>query len=184
MRGRDRLGSVGLDKGGDDDVLALAYYNCVRPPLDDEKVRDEFAKYISARNVTEAYYWIQERPGHEHAQLLEILVETTLERSAWARDVDEDVYTRQDRAVELVALPFSEEEEAHLEKFLTEGKGRTYRGAQDTLLMRRIAMGRLVDVAEEKGTRGRRHDGVTWEVLKDGVKQGLGPRADEKSFAV
>ncbi|OAK95118.1 hypothetical protein IQ06DRAFT_381614 [Phaeosphaeriaceae sp. SRC1lsM3a] len=184
MRGRDRLGSVGLEKSTEEDILPLAYYNCVKPPLDDEKTRDEFAKYISARNVTEAYYWLRDRPEHEHPHLLELLVETTLESSAWSTGVDEELYTRPDKAVELVNLPFNEEEEKHVEKFLTEGKGRTYRGAQDTLLMRRIAMGRLADVAGEKGSRGRRHDGVTWEVLKDGVKQGLGPRGDEKAFLI
>lgn len=184
MRGRDRLGSVGIEKGTEEDILPLAYYNCVKPPLEDDKVRDEFAKYISARNVTEAYYWLRDRPEYEHMHLLEVLVETTLERSAWSNDVDDELYSRRDKAVELVSLPLTEEEEAHVEKFLIEGKGRTYRGAQDTLLMRRIATGKLAEVASEKGTRGRRHDGVTWEVLKDGVKQGLGPRGDEKTFTV
>jgi hypothetical protein len=81
-------------------------------------------------------------------------------------------------------LPFSDEEEEFVEKFLTEGKGRTYQGAQDTVLMRRIAMGRLTDVASEAATRGRKLDGVNWEMLKDGVKKGLGPRKDEASFTV
>jgi hypothetical protein len=184
MKGRDKLASVGVQRGTDDDILPLAYYNCVKPPLDDPKVRNEFAKYISGRNVTEAYYWIRDRPEHEHTQLLEILMEQTLERSAWSRGVENELYSREEKAVEFVSLPFNDEEEEFIEKFLTEGKGRTYQGAQDTVLMRRIATGRLADVASETGARGQRLGGVNWEMLKDGVKQGLGPRKDEESFVV
>jgi hypothetical protein len=164
-----------------DAILPLAYYNCVQPPLADARVRDEFATYMAGRNVTETYAWIRERPEHEHTHLLEILMEQVLERSAWNND---EAYLRSDKAVEFVSLPFTEDEEAFVEKFLTEGKGRTFQGAGDTLLMRRIAMGRLADVASEKGTRGRRMEGVTWEVLKDGVKAGLGPRREEEGFVV
>ncbi|KAF1920650.1 nuclear pore complex assembly-domain-containing protein [Ampelomyces quisqualis] len=183
MKGRDNLGSIGVHKSTEDDMLPLAYYNCVKPPLEDPKTRDEFAKYLSGRNVTETYYWIRERPDHEHSHLLEILIEQTLERSAWAHD-NTNVYPRQDKAVEFVSLPFSSEEEEFIEKFLTEGKGRTFRGAEDTVLMRQVAMGRLTEVANEAGTRGRRHDGVNWDLLKDGVGQGLGPRKDEQDFVV
>jgi hypothetical protein len=184
LRGRDKLGSVGVQKGTEDDILPLAYYNCVKPPLEDQQVRNEFAKYMSGRNVTETYYWIRDRPDHEHKALLEILVEQTLEGSTWATSAESQLYSREEKAVELVSLPFSEEEEEFVEKFLTEGRGRTYRGAQDTILMRRLAMGRLADVASDTGTRGRTHDGVTWATLKDSVKKGLGPRTDDEGFTV
>jgi hypothetical protein len=182
LKGRDRLTSVGMQKNSEDDILALAYYNCVKPPLEEAKVRDEFAKYMSARNVTETYYWIHTRPEYEQKPLLEILMDQTLERSAWSNSMGDETYTREEKALEFVSLPFSEDEEAFVETFLTEGKGRNYQGANDTLMMRRIAMGRLADVAKETGNRGRRHDGVTWEVLKDGVKRGLGPRKDEEAL--
>ncbi|KAJ4365595.1 hypothetical protein N0V83_008215 [Neocucurbitaria cava] len=166
------------------DVLPLAYYNCVKPPLEEQKVRSAFAKYMSSRNVTETYYWILSRPEHEHKALLEILIEETLEKNAWSSEPADEVYRREDKAVELVSLPFTESEEEFVEKFLTEGRGRVFQGAQDTVMMRRIAMGRLGDVAGETGIRGRRQDGVTWEVLKDGIKRGLGPRKDESGFVV
>jgi len=184
LRGRDGIGGLNMQENADDDILALAYYNCVKPPLEDQRTRNEFAKYMAARNVTETYYWIRSRPEYEHKPLLEILIEQTLERSAWSSGVEEEAYTREDRALEFVSLPFSEEEEQFVEKFLTEGKGRNYQGANDTLLMRRIAMGRLADVASEAGTRGRKHDGLNWEMLKDGVKRGLGPRKGEEGFTV
>jgi hypothetical protein len=182
LTGRDKLSSLGLPKDPKDDILALAYYNCVKPPLEDQKVRTEFAKYLSARNVTEMYYWIHSRAEYEQKPLLEILIEQTLERNAWSEGPEHDVYTRDAKAVELVSLPFTEEEEEFIEKFLTEGKGRTFQGAEDTVMMRRIATGKLADVAAEAGHRGFKKDGLNWEILKDGVKRGLGPRKDEEAF--
>ncbi|KAF2846016.1 hypothetical protein T440DRAFT_511168 [Plenodomus tracheiphilus IPT5] len=184
LRGRDRLNSIGIKKNEGDESLPLAYYNCVKPPLDDDKVRVEFAKYMSGRNVTETYWWIHTRPEHEHQALLEILVEQTLEKDAWSRNPEDGGYTRSNKAVELVSLPFSDEEDEYMERFLTEGKGRTYQGAHDTVLMRRIATGRLTQMVDENGTRGRRIDGVQWEILRDSVKRGLGPRRDEKGLSI
>jgi len=182
LRGQDKLNGSGLEKSPADEILPLAYYNCVKPPLENTKTRNEFAKYMSARNVSETYFWIHTRPEYEQKPLLEILMEQTLERGGWSSD-DEGPYVREERAMEFVGLPLSEEEEAFVETFLTEGNGRTFQGAKDTLLMRRIATGRLADAASEAATRGRRHDGVTWDVLKDGVKRGLGPRKDEEVFS-
>ncbi|KAI8939763.1 hypothetical protein NX059_003506 [Plenodomus lindquistii] len=183
LKGRDRLNSVGMQKRNEDDVLPLAYYNCVKPPLDDDKVRVEFAKYLAARNVTETYWWIHTRPECEHKALLEILVEQTLERNAYSSD-EEEKYARADKAVELVSLPLSDEEDEFIEKFLTEGKGRTYAGSHDTVMMRRIATGRLTQAVGEGNLRGTRKEGVSWEILRDGMKKGLGPRKDEEGFSV
>jgi hypothetical protein len=180
LNARENLNKVNVQKGEQDKVLPLAYYNCVKPPLEDQKVRNEFVKYLSRRNVTETYYWIHTRPEYEQKPLLEILIEQTLEKSVL--DQDEEVYTREDKAMELVSLPFNEEEEDFIEKFLTEGKGRSFRNAEDTIMMRRIAMGKLTNVADDQNTRGRRIDGVNWDSLKDGVKKGLGPRSEEDGF--
>jgi hypothetical protein len=167
------------------DILPLAYYNCVKPPLATDAVRQSFVRYLAARNVTETYYWIRARPEHEQRQLMEALVEQTLDHRAWgARDPSETehIYPREEKAVELVGLPFGEEEEEWIEKFLTEGKGRTLKGAEDTVLMRKIAMGRLHSFATKKSKQGKAHHGVDWKTLKDGVKKGLGPRENEEEF--
>ncbi|KAH7094962.1 nuclear pore complex assembly-domain-containing protein [Paraphoma chrysanthemicola] len=183
LEGREKLAAVGMEKAPEDEILPLAYYNCVKPPMEEQKVRNAFCKYLTTRNVTESFYWIRSRPEYEQKPLLEIMIEHTLERNAWS-GVSNDVYSREEKAMEFVSLPFNDEEEEFVEKFLTEGKGRNYLGAQDTVLMRAIAMGKLTDVAHDSVTRGRKFDGVTWETLKDGVKQGLGPRKDEEGFTV
>jgi len=183
LKGRDRLHGMGMQKRGEDDILPLAYYNCVKPPLEKDKIRDEFAQYLAGRNVTETYWWIHTRPEYEHKALLELLIEQTLERNAWSNSPDDDDYPRSEKAVELVSLPFTEAEEEHIERFLTEGKGRTYQGAQDTVLIRRIATGRLTRALGETNLRGRRITGLNWETLKDGVKKGLGPRTDGEALS-
>ncbi|PSN62680.1 hypothetical protein BS50DRAFT_501897 [Corynespora cassiicola Philippines] len=167
-----------------EEILPLAYYNCAKPPLVGETVKKDFVKYMADRNVTETYYWIRARPEYEHKALLEILIEETLERRHWRGQDEEVEYSREDKAMELVSLPFDEDEEKWIESFLTEGKGRNFKGAADTVLMRKIATGRLQEVAKDTSRGGKRLDGVNWDVLRDGVKKGLGPRKDEETFAV
>ncbi|KAF2702684.1 hypothetical protein K504DRAFT_475139 [Pleomassaria siparia CBS 279.74] len=157
----------------ENDVLPLAYYNCAKPPLLKEDAKVEFVKYMADRNITETFYWIRARPNFEHKQLLEILVTSMLGRTS---SYEKDLYSREERAIEFVSLPFDEDEEKFVEHFLTEGKGRSYSGAADTVLMRRIATGRLQEVANDTTIKGRKHAQVNWEVLKDGVTRGLGPR--------
>lgn len=169
------------------DILPLAYYNCVKPPLASDAVRQPFVRYLAARNVTEAYFWIRARPEHEHKDLLEAMVEQVLDHRSWAGgDIKnvQHIYSKEDMAVELVGLPFSEEEEQWLEKYLTEGKGRTLRGAEDTVYMRLIATGQLQRFADAKVRSGRVHNGVDWNKLKNGVKRGLGPRDGNDGFHV
>lgn len=155
-------------------VLPLAYYNCANPPLESEEVKIEYTKYLARRTVTETFYWIRERAEYEQHQLLGALIKETLQGSISRSD--EPTLSKEERATELISLPFTDEEEQWIEKFLTEGDGRNLPHAADTVLMRRIATGRLYTAAGDLPVKGRKHDHVNWEILKDGVKNGLGPR--------
>lgn len=161
-------------------VLPMAYYNCANPPLVNEQAKIEFVRYMADRDVTETFYWIRGRPDHERKQLLEILIEESLTTPVGR--VANSEYKREDRAEDLVSLPFDEEEEKWVEVFLTEGKGRNFSRARDTVLMRRMATGRFREAVEDRKIVGERIDHVNWDVLKDGVRRGLGPRKDEGSF--
>jgi hypothetical protein len=161
------------------DILPLAYYNCANPPLAGSEVKTEFVKYMADRNVTETLHWIRSRPEYDRKQLLEVLVEETLDRRGFTPD--NKFYTREDKAMEFVSLPLTDDEEKTVELFLTEGKGRTLRGAWDTVEMRRIATGRLGEAANDTSAKGKKHDQLDWEVLRNGIKSGLGPRTDEQS---
>ncbi|CAI6338924.1 unnamed protein product [Periconia digitata] len=178
LRRRDRSGSFKLELG--DDTLPMAYFNCADPPLEGEAVRIQFTKYMAVRNVSETYHWIRSRPENEQKQLLEALVEQTFHTG----HQQSESYPTVDRAVELAGLPFDEEEEKWLEAFLTEGRGRMLPGAEDTIIMRRLANGNFRDVAGQKGPKGRKIDGVTWDLLRNGVKRGLGPRSDEERIQI
>lgn len=84
---------------------------------------------------------------------------------------------RSERGVELVNLPLNEEEECWFEEYLLSGKGRTLQGAKDTVMMRRIAMGNITEAFHDKAgsNRGQLH-GLNWDVLKDSLQKGAGPR--------
>jgi hypothetical protein len=170
-------------EGRSGSVLPLAYFQCAGPPLEKQNVREEFVRYMSDRNVTETFYWIRTRPGHEQKHLLELLVKEILDGHEWGRN--DNVYSREEKATEFVSLPLSEEEEQWVEKYLTEGSGRNYKGAWDTVEMRRIATGRLGDALTGTTPKRRRVGQMDWDILRDGVKRGLGPReGEEGTFSV
>ena len=78
---------------------------------------------------------------------------------------------RATRAVELIRLPLSDHEERWLEDYLTHGKGKNLYGAKDTVMMRRIATGRVKEAADlSKSVKSRRVDGLNWETLSVGLQ--------------
>ncbi|KAF2258566.1 hypothetical protein CC78DRAFT_504417 [Lojkania enalia] len=163
-------------------ILPMAYYNCVKPPLTNEEAKVEFLRYMANRSITEAFYWIRSRPEIERRQLFEIVIEMTLEYTIHTRISQE--YSQEDRAMEFISLPFEKKEEKWVEQFLIEGRGRNFRQAKETVLMMKMATGRLNEVADENLLKGRNHGDVNWEMLKNGIKRGLGPRdEDAASFA-
>jgi hypothetical protein len=176
LRAQNALGSPSPRKNGIE-MLPLAYFDCVNPPLEDKNVRREWARYLALRNVGEMYTWLHSRPAHEQEDLLEILVQNCLENNSSTPSQHNDASSR---AEEFVQLPLSQKEDEWLEYFLTKGKGRTLQNALDTVLLRRIARGRLAGMAGEMGVRGMRVEGVNWEILREGVKKGLGPRMSEE----
>lgn len=144
---------------------------------------------MTDRNVTSTLYWIRERPEFEQESLLQLLVGEILEPSELGNFqsvstsstmAEEELYTREEKAMEFVGLLLTEEEEGWVESFLTEGKGRSLKGAVDTLQMRRIATGKLKEYADDGAAKGRRYGNMNWEVLREGMKRGLGPRREDE----
>ena len=82
--------------------------------------------------------------------------------------------TRAAQCVVLVGLPLNDDEEKLLEDFLLVGKGKNLPGAKDTVIMRRIATGRLQEAIDDsRNITGRRFDGVNWASLREGLQQGF-----------
>ena len=98
-----------------------------------------FFVVLCETSITEAFYFSRgyDEPIRRH--LFEKLIDFV--------HSDSDRELRASRGVELIGLPLDEEEGAWLEGYLTEGKGAAPSGAQDTLVMRRIATGRLQEAA-------------------------------------
>ncbi|KAF2200951.1 hypothetical protein GQ43DRAFT_441034 [Delitschia confertaspora ATCC 74209] len=163
-----------------EDGLPMAYYSATRPPLVREGVREAFVRYMTRRSVTETFYWIRARPDYEQRQLFEVMVLQTLERNG-VTGLEE----RADMVQELVGLPFNDDEEQWFEDFLVEGLGRNCPGARDTVMVRRITTGRLREAVHDSGLRGKKLIDLDWDVLKDGLRRGLGPRVEvETPFVV
>ena len=71
----------------------------------------------------------------------------------------------------MISLPLDKDEENWFEEFLEEGNGRILAGANDTLIMRAIASGRLESVPQDRRTgNSRKIDGVDWNTLRGALQ--------------
>ena len=74
------------------------------------------------------------------------------------------------RGVELISLPLQKEEEFWFTEFLEDGKGRNLAGANDTLIMRAISIGRPESISQDRRNRSSQNiDGVDWHTLRAGM---------------
>lgn len=83
-----------------------------------------------------------------------------------------------DRSVELVNLPFTQEEEEWFEEYLLRGEGRSLKKGKDTLMIRKIGTGHFTESLSLKGINTRSFGGLDWNTLSEGVEGGLGTRLD------
>lgn len=84
--------------------------------------------------------------------------------------------------MELVNLPFSDDEEEWFEEYLEDGESRSLKRAPDTLMMRKIGIGKFGEALKINGTYNKTLDGLNWDSIQDALLDGLGPRLDlEKS---
>jgi hypothetical protein len=83
-----------------------------------------------------------------------------------------------DRSVELVNLPFTQEEEEWFEEYLLRGEGQSIKKGRDTLMMRWIGTGNFTESLSLKGMNTRAIGGLDWGTLTEGVEDGLGSRLD------
>lgn len=148
-----------------DDKLPLAYYYTVSPAITSPNVIEVFFSALAKVSVTEAFFWARKQGGSSHRRLFEQLIGAVLDGKE-----GED---RAGRSVELIHLPFSKEEETWFGAYLSDGKGRGLPGAEDTLSVRRIVVGRPGAVAQSGGGFGsKNHDSMDWSSLGSSFEQG------------
>ncbi|KAI9820847.1 MAG: hypothetical protein M1832_003480 [Thelocarpon impressellum] len=150
-------------------ALPLAYYHTVAPALTTPKALDALFSAMCQVSITEGFYFARRQDEFMHKHLLHQLVSYVLLQPPGEE--------RAKKGVELVNQPFTEHEEAWFEDYLTTGKDKQLHGARDTIMMRRMATGRFSEaLGHPKDPSGRKHDGLNWAMLKDGLKNGMGPR--------
>ena len=148
--------------------LALAYYHTVQPVLNESRAIQCLFRAIATSSVTEAFYYSRSQPENTRRHLFEFLISLVIHNSPKA--------TIADRSVELVNLPFSDEEEAWFEEYLLQGDGRGLSKGKDTLMMRKIGTGKFTESLALKGANGRAIGGLDWRTLLESIRDGLGPR--------
>ena len=118
----------------DDDVtLPISYHQSVSPALTSSKVLEVYFLALCRASVTEAFYFSRAQGGLIHRTLFEKLILFIHSKSSGA--------LKAGRGVELISLPLGEEEETWFRAYL-ECMGSRLSGANDTLKMRDIVIGR------------------------------------------
>lgn len=73
--------------------------------------------------------------------------------------------------MELVGLPLDNDEEVWFEEALLHGHASSFPGAKDTLMMRRLATGKMDELGPElQSLGGKRVDGLNWDDLRGSMR--------------
>ncbi|KAF1988260.1 hypothetical protein K402DRAFT_31983 [Aulographum hederae CBS 113979] len=152
-------------------TLPSAFFNAAAPPLATDDLLTRWVEYLATTSVASAYFFLRTtQPAHKRRQLFEKLIAFVLSAR---RPVKEEM------GMELVGLPLEKEEEEWLEVFLVEGRGRELPAARETVLVRRVASGRL---SEALGDKTARQGSRRWMEISEALERGLGPRKNVGVF--
>lgn len=154
----------------DDLTLALAYYHTVQPTIKSPRVVESLFSALARTSVVEAFYFSRVQADVTRRRMFEMLVTMAIHGPRGEKLAA--------RGSELVNLPFTQEEESWFEQYLTQGEGSKLKGAKDTLLMRRIGTGKFTEALALDFGGGKMSGGLSWELMQDGLQDGLGPRVD------
>jgi hypothetical protein len=164
-----------INNVGHDLTLPLAYYHNANPPLTEPKLLNAFFTALARSSTTQAYTFIHTQPEIVQKRLFEQLISTTLSQPASD--------SRAERAMELIALPFTQEEDKWFESYLIKGEGQKIHGARETLIMRQLGSSNFANAIENtRSLKGRRQDGLNWAELRQGFENGLGGREQRSPF--
>jgi len=160
----DEILSVLVQHPKCDNALAMAYYITASPPLENETTLHAYFSLLTRNNVAEAYHFTQRQPLPRRRALFEdLLVAVHSEAAGEARS---------DGALVLVSLPFTTEEEGWFEECLLYGRGAQCPQAKDSVLLRRIGMGKdHSGVGALDRLRGPKVQNVNWDDIRIGLQK-------------
>ncbi|KAL2868614.1 ELYS family protein [Aspergillus lucknowensis] len=157
-----------------DDNLVMAYYLTVSPPLASEKAQRAFMETLSRASITEALYFARKHHDTLRRNYLIQLIEFVHKTDAGQM--------RSRRAMELITLPFDDQEEEWFEDALLHGNAKTLHGAKDTVMMRRLATGKMAGLSTElQSLGGKKIDGLNWDMLKQSIEPTRASAGGEQS---
>ena len=149
-------------------TLPLAYYNTVSPTISSTKIIDAYFNILCPLSITEAFLFSREKGEYIHHHLFERLISFVHGNCAGSK--------RATRATELVSLPLNDKEDSWFESYLIEGKGKHLYGSKDTVMMRRIAIGKTQEALELKANMtGKKIDGIDWPGVRESLQHGSEP---------
>ena len=145
-----------------DNSLAMAYYLTVNPPLQNKQALEAYFDVLCNASIVEAYRYSQKQTETNHKLLFEKLIQSVHSEAA------DD--TRAERALLLIGLPFDEQEESWFEECLLHGIASKYPGAKDSVLMRRIAVGKHIHDALDRHS-GPKLNGLNWNSILSSMEK-------------
>ena len=146
-----------------DGTLPIAYYQSVSPAITSGKTLETYFLTLCRVSVTEAFYFSRTQGDLNHRVLFEKLIYFVHANSHGA--------IKATRGIELISLPFNEEEESWFTGFLEDRKRKKLAGANDTLIMRAIAIGRSESIFQDRGKEdSQKIDGIDWHTLKVAIR--------------
>ena len=119
---------------------------------------DAYFQCVCKSSITEAFFFAKAQTLSAYRHLFEAMISFVLGSSSGKQ--------RADRGIELIGLPFDEDEESWFEYYLLEGKGRSLFGAKDTVIMRYMALGKNEEAQElSREVKERKIDNMNWTSL-------------------
>lgn len=148
-----------------DNSLAMAYYLTVNPPLQNKQAFEAYFDLLCDTSIVEAYHYSQRQSEQKHKALLEKLI--------WAVHSEAADEMRAERALLLIALPLTEEEEGWFEACLLHGSASKLPGARDSILMRRLAVGKYIQDPVSRHN-GPKINGLDWSNILSSMQKTAG----------
>ena len=147
----------------------MGYALTVSPPLTNSETLSAYFDLLCATNVVEACHFSRQQTLRDHQRLFQSLIYFVLSFEGSNLSAEQ----RAHQALIFFSIPFTTEEESWLELYLLQDPdGSKLSGAKDSVIARRIALGKNIEGVSGALDRyhGAKLNGTNW----DGVRMSLG----------
>ena len=147
--------------------LPIAYYHTISPPVSSDRTLERYCQVLCRFSITEAFFFSRTQGERNHQVLFERLIHYVLSMSRGDG--------RGECALELVGLPLDGDEQSWFDDYLRHGKGAKLPGAEDTLIMRDLVVGKIGHMGDLRRKQSERKiGGVSWSIIGGKAEHGQG----------